>query len=243
MTTDPMLAKVRKLLAKAEDPAATAEEAEVYTAKAAQLIADYGIDRALLASADPSRDPVGDRVVDLDPPYAVDKGELLATVAQRLRCKTVHRTDRGPDGKKLSVHLFGHESDLERTDLLFTSLLMQASTELARVAAPPWENKAAFRRSWLAGYRTAIGDRLRKAEARAETEAASRFQATGTTSSLVLADRSAQVDTALREEYPHLRTARPRTLSGSGATDGWAAGQRADLGGSRLSGSRQALPR
>jgi len=243
MTTDPMLAKVRKLLAKAEDPAATAEEAEVYTAKAAQLIADYGIDRALLASADPSRDPVGDRVVDLDPPYAVDKGELLATVAQRLRCRTVHRTDRGPDGKKLSVHLFGHESDLERTDLLFTSLLMQASTELARVAAPPWENKAAFRRSWLAGYRTAIGDRLRKAETRAETEAASRFQATGTTSSLVLADRSAQVDTALREEYPHLRTARPRTLSGSGATDGWAAGQRADLGGSRISGSRQALPR
>ena len=92
MTTDPMLAKVRKLLAKAEDPAATAHEAEVYTAKAAQLIADYGIDRALLAAADPSRDPVGDRVVDLDPPYAADKAELLATVATRLRCKAVHRT-------------------------------------------------------------------------------------------------------------------------------------------------------
>ena len=69
-----------------------------------------------------------------------------------------------------------------------------------------------------------------------------RFQATGTTSSLVLADRSAQVDSALREEYPRVRTARARTLSGSGVTDGWAAGQRADLGGSRLAGSRQALP-
>jgi hypothetical protein len=31
--------------------------------------------------------------------------------------------------------------------------------------------------------------------------------------------------------YPKLSVARPRSLSGSGLADGWAAGQRADLGG------------
>lgn len=238
---DVMLAKVRKLLAKAEDPAATAEEAETYTAKAAQLIADYGIDRALLAAADPSRDPVGDRIVVLRPPYAVDKAELLDTVAARLRCRAVHRREQTPDGKELSVHLFGHASDLERTDLLFTSLLLQATTELGRVAAPAWEHKAAFRRSWLAGFRTAIGERLRRAEERAAQEAAPRFRAGGREAALVLADRSLEVDSALTQEYPHLRTARPRALSGTGARAGWDAGQRADLGGPRVGGRRAGI--
>ena len=54
---DPILAKVRKLLALAEDPAATTHEAETYTAKATQLIADYGIDRALLAAGRPRPRP------------------------------------------------------------------------------------------------------------------------------------------------------------------------------------------
>jgi hypothetical protein len=52
--------------------------------------------------------------------------------------------------------------------------------------------------------------------------------------SLVLADRSRQVTAAMEAEYPYLRTAKPRILSGSGRAAGWQAGQRADLGGSRL---------
>ena len=75
--TDALLARVRKLLAKAEDPACTPAEAEAFTAKATELIAKYGVDQALLAEADPARDPVGDRVVALDPPYALDKAGLL----------------------------------------------------------------------------------------------------------------------------------------------------------------------
>ena len=158
--TNPILSKVRKLLALAEDPAATEHEAEVYTAKATQLIADYGIDRALLACADPASDPVRDRLVTLDAPYAADKLDLLATIAQRLRCTAVQRTRRGDGPRELSLHLFGHASDLERAELLFTSLLLQSATALARTPVPPREHKAAFRRSWLAGFRMAVGRRL-----------------------------------------------------------------------------------
>ncbi|NYD40724.1 DUF2786 domain-containing protein [Nocardioides panaciterrulae] len=240
---DPILAKVRKLLALAEDPAATEHEAVTYTAKAAQLIADYGIDQVLLAQADPTRDPVGDRVLTMDAPYAADKADLLSTVAGRLRCQTVQRT-RWRDGRKeLSLHLFGHHCDLERTELLFTSLLLQAATGLSRTHVPPGEHKAAFRRSWLAGFRMAIGDRLKAAEQRARAESSDRFREAGSSTELVLADRSALVEAALNQAYPYLTTAPPRQLSGSGGAEGWAAGRRADLGERRVGSARRALPR
>ena len=238
---DPILAKVRKLLALAEDPAATGQEAETYTAKATQLIADYGIDRALLARADPASDPVGNRVITLEAPYAADEVDLLATIAHHLRCAAVRRTRRHQDGKELSLHLFGHRSDLERVEILFTSLLLQSATALARTPVPPREHKAAFRRSWLAGFRMAVGRRLADTEKRSEAAAADRFRASGASSALVLADRTAEVMSAKEAAYPFLRTGRPRSLSGSGAGQGWAAGQRADLGARRVGGPRRSL--
>ena len=225
-----ILAKVRKLLALAEDPAATAQEAETYTDKATQLIADYGIDQALLAAADPDRDRVGDLELDIDAPYAADKADLLSTIAGHLRCRAVSRTRHTGAGKERSMHLFGHASDLERTELLYTSLLLQSASGLTRTPVPTGEHTAAFRRSWLAGFRMSIGNRLAEAEARAETAAEPRFTAAGRSSSIVLADRSAEVESTMHAAYPRLATARPRSLSGSGVADGWAAGQRADLG-------------
>lgn len=224
----PVLAKVRKLLALAEDPAATTAEAETYTAKATQLIADYGIDRALLAAADPARDPIGDRIVVLDAPYAADKADLLVTVATRLRCAAVRRTRRGPglrgSTKELSIHLFGHASDLERSELLFTSLLLQASAAMLVASAESARPKA-FRRAFLLGYAEVIGARL--ARVRQETDDDVTRDRPGT--SLVLADRAAAVDARFEQEFPRLRTLRMTTSSGGGLSAGRVAGARADL--------------
>ncbi len=49
-----LLERVRKLLAKAESAGVTDPEAEALPAKAAELMARYGIDRALLAAARPA---------------------------------------------------------------------------------------------------------------------------------------------------------------------------------------------
>jgi hypothetical protein len=225
-----MLAKVRKLLAKAADPATTTAEAEAYTAKAAALAAAYGIDQALLAAAEPGRDPLGDRVVPLEAPYATDKGDLLSVIAHELRCRAVRRIDRTADGTSVTLHLFGHGSDLDRVELLFTSLLLQATRDLTRTPIPRGEHAAAFRRSWLAGFSYAIQQRLSDAERKAAAEAAPRFAAAGSSAALVLASRSELVEAAMHDAYPQLRTARPRVLSGGGGHHGWAAGQRADLG-------------
>lgn len=235
---DHVLARIRKILAKAENPAASPQEAEAYTAKAAELIAKYGIDHALLAQQDPTSDLVGQRLIVVDPPYAVDKAYLLQRLAGALRCEAVQRRGSVTGAKQLSVHLFGFESDLTRTELLYTSLLLQATSALARIAAPFGESVAAFRRSWLAGFTVAVTDRLRDAETRAQQQAA---QQTGRTTeegersvALVLADRTREVTRAMRATYPHLGTVPPRNLSGSGRAYGYLVGQRADLGGTRV---------
>ena len=51
-TREDVADKVRKLLVKAEDPAATPEEAESCTAKAQQLMTKYAIDLAMVADPD-----------------------------------------------------------------------------------------------------------------------------------------------------------------------------------------------
>lgn len=228
--SEQILAKVRKLLAKAEDAACTPEEAAAFTAKAAELIAKYGVDRALLAAGDPTSDAVGDRTVLLDAPYALDKAGLLAGVATALRCRCVRR--REPAG--LTMHLFGFGSDLERVELLFTSLLVQAAHGLAAASVPAGQQPAAFRRSWLAGFSSAVAARLRAAEAAAS---AARAPAAGPSVALVLADRSGRVRNRVAEVYPRLRTAGPRRLVGGGLGQGYAAGRTADLGGPRLDGA------
>jgi hypothetical protein len=219
---DPLLGRVRKLLAKAEDPACTPAEAEAFTAKAAELIAKYGVDQALLAGTDPALDPVGDRVVAVDPPYSRDKAGLLGTVAIALRCRAVHLERSGT----ARVHLFGHAADLERVELLFTSLLVQAAHGLAAAEVPSFEHPAAFRRSWLAGFTEAIRARLTAAERDAAAGAPG--------AELILVVRTELVDRRRDETYPNLTRLGPRRLAGTGRRQGYAAGRTADLGGTGL---------
>ncbi|HEY6933246.1 MAG TPA: DUF2786 domain-containing protein [Marmoricola sp.] len=234
-THDPILAKVRKLLAQAEDPAATAAEAEAFTAKATRLIADYGIDRALLEEQQPGRDPVGDLVIAMEAPYANEKATLASVVADGLRCRAVVRRRPGTEGTTFSVHLFGRDSDLACVEMLLTSLLLQGTQALVVTPVPPWEHKAAFRRTWWLGFAAAVGKRLAESERRAAQQAEERFAASGTSAALVLADHAREAEEAMRAAYPRLRTAAGRRLMGGGHAHGWASGQRADLGsGARL---------
>jgi hypothetical protein len=239
--TDTILEKVRKLLAKAEDPGCTPEEAAALNDKAAELIAKYGVDRALLADREPGSDLVGDRVVVVPAPYALDKSGLLATIAWALRCRTVRRKEWAAGSYTYSMHLFGFGSDLERVEVLFTSLLVQAAYGLAATPVPHFEAPAAFRRSWLAGFTHAVGRRLRQAEFRAAHDS-DRDGDTGSGRSveLVLADRTDRVDRRVEEMYPRLRHSGPRRLSGSGIEHGYAAGQRADLNGASVGERRSA---
>ena len=237
-----LLDRVRKLLAKAEDEGCTPAEAEALTAKAAELMARYGIDRALLGALRPETDKPADRVFTLANPWADVKRHLLAGLALALRCQCVQT--RSPEGARL--HVFGYTSDLERADILFTSLLVQMARALARQAVPGYGGAArAWRRSWMLGYCTAVVTRVRAAEEAAVTSASqgaagSGAAPAGQSAALVLADRSLVVRRQVAAAYPRLRKTR-LTYSGGGYRNGYREGQKADIGGAKLR-SRPARP-
>ena len=228
---DALLARVRKLLVKAEADGVTPAEAQALTAKAAELMAKYGIDRALLAAARPETDRPGDRVIDIANPWARVQAHLLCGLAAALRCQCVILPAAGPGSR---IHVFGFASDIERTDVLYTSLLLQMWQGLSAVEPPAWSRSTrAWRRSWLLGFATAVVARVRAAEQRAAQRAADVPAGTGPSAALVLADRTEIIERTLRQAYPVTRTSRV-TYSGAGYGTGFAQGQRADIGTSRL---------
>ena len=132
------------------------------------------------------------------------------------------------------IHVFGFASDIERTDVLYTSLLIQMWQGLAATQPPTWaQSPRAWRRSWLLGFATAVVARVRAAEQGAAKRAADTRAGDGRSAALVLADRTAIVERTLRAAYPVTRRSRV-TYSGSGYGNGYAQGQRADIGASRL---------
>ena len=228
-----LLDRVRKLLSKAEDEGCTPHEAEALTAKAAELMARYGIDRALLGALRPETDSVGDRVFDLDNPWAAVKAHLLAGLATALRCQCILLTRREPGSR---VQAFGYLSDLERADILFTSLLVQMARALALQPLPARGGAKAWRRSWMLGFSSAVVARVRAAE---EAAVASASASSGTaagdgpSAALVLADRAVTVRRQAEQAYPRTRRTRV-TYTGNGYADGYAEGQKADIGGAKI---------
>ena len=138
----------------------------------------------------------------------------------------------------MRLHVFGYSSDLERADILFTSLLVQMARALAGQPVPGTGGEArAWRRSWMLGYCSAVVTRVRAAEEAAVASAASAgteaTAADGQRAALVLADRSLVVRRQVAAAYPRLRKARV-TYSGNGYGAGYREGQRADIGGAKL---------
>jgi uncharacterized protein DUF2786 len=222
-----LLDRVRKLLAKAEAEGVTAAEAQALTAKAAELMAKYGIDRALLAAQQPDTDRPDNRIVDIYSPWARVQAHLLCGLAAALRCQCILL----PSEAGQRVHIFGYASDLERADVLCTSVLIQMWHGLAAAEVPAAAASVrAWRRSWLLGFAAAVIARVRAAE---QSAAAAPAQDGSSSAALVLADRSLVIRQHVARAYPVTRTARV-TYSGSGYGDGYAQGKRADIGAGRV---------
>ena len=227
---DRLLDRVRKLLAKAEAEGVTAEEAQALTAKAAELMAKYGIDRALLAAARPETDKPDNRIVQIYNPWARVQAHLLCGLAAALRCQCILLPARA--GQR--VHVFGYASDIERTDVLYTSVLIQMWHGLAAAQLPAWsDSPRAWRRSWLLGYAAAVTAKVKGAEQGAERAAAEAPGAGSSKAALVLADRSLVIRQNVAHAYPVTRTARV-TYTGNGYGAGYSQGKRADIGTRRV---------
>ena len=235
------LDKVRKLLAKAEAEGVTPAEAEALTGKAAELMAKYGIEQAQVTSRDTKAQFTPDnRIIDIGNPWAHVRASLLNGIALAMRCKCVQISSSGPG---VRVHVFGSKADIERAEMLYTSLLLQSASALRNAERPAYvRSTRAWSRSFLLGYNSAVSARVRAAEGTARETARRQDAASGSKSTeLVLVSREAQIKAAVRDVYPRLTT-RKSTYSGGGYGAGNAAGQRANLGGSSVgSGGRRGI--
>ena len=228
-----LLAKVRALLAKAESTTFEAES-EALFAKAHQLMVRNAIDEAVLHGRSAGGE-VGARRVFLDDPYARAKFSLLSEVARASSCRALLSTTYG------FATVFGHGRDLDAVELLYTSLLLQATAGVVS-ARPAGERRlassqvAAFRRSWILAFAQRVGERLELASAATVAEAS---EAHGRNVLPVLAAKDEAVDRHIEEAVPHVRQLRTTASSGEGWRAGFAAGDQAsiqtdgDLGGGR----------
>jgi hypothetical protein len=222
--TDPMLARIRALLAKAESTSFEAE-AEAFTAKAYELMARHAIDAAVVYAQEGSKDqPVTTRL-PVDPPYADAKSLLLQRVAQAGRCRAVSLTGLGME------LLMGFAEDVAATEVLFTSLLLQAQHALAEAAkrAPAGTRvrSQAYRSSFLLAYTARIGERLDEINA-AVVEAVAAEQ--GSAFLPVLVSREEAVEGLVEERCGTLRSSRVRGgYDSAGAASGRAAADQAKL--------------
>ena len=230
--SDRLLDRVRKLLAKAEAEGVTPAEAQALTGKAAELMAKYGIDRALLAARRPETDEPASRLVDIYNPWARVQAHLLCGLAGAMRCQCILLPSGDGDQR---VHVFGYASDIERADVLYTSVLVQMWHGLIATEVPARASSVrAWRRSWLLGFSAAV-------TAKVQAPRPSGWPRQGITdgpaptAALVLADRSLIIRQNVAAAYPTTRTAR-LTYSGSGYGAGYRKGQQADIGAGRMRG-------
>ncbi|MFF4509018.1 DUF2786 domain-containing protein [Streptomyces sp. NPDC001401] len=227
------LETIRALLAKAEDPRTPESEAELARKRAFEMMAKYGVEQAMLNDANPASDAPTDRKIVLDNPWAMERVRLIHRIAVALGCELIH-LGRDGSGPARQVHIFGYASDLQRVELLYTSLLLQMNSGLAAQSVPPGQGARAWRRSWLLGFIHRVGDRIEEAERGAREEAREETSVTGRSAALVLADRKAVVLRNYKQAYPRSRKGGTTTVTGNGYGVGWRAGSRADIGGKRI---------
>ncbi|MFD9716099.1 DUF2786 domain-containing protein [Streptomyces sp. NPDC059076] len=230
-----LLARVKALLRKAEDPAATEDEARTYLEKATGLMAKYGIEQAMLDNRSEPGTPV-DRVIDLAPPYAGEARRLLSQIALQMRCRSVFPGGRNNRNR---IHVFGYEADLRATEILFASLrlqMLQGADRADRLHRPEKEDSRAYKRSWMLGFIREVANRIGTVERRARADAERESGQVGASMdgqsvALVLADRSVVVGARVSARYPKLTDARPPTFKGTGYWQGVADGRRqAEIG-------------
>lgn len=211
-----MLTRIRALLAKAE-ATGFPEEAEALSAKAQELMARHSVDEALLAAGAPAPDTPGACRIGVEPPYEQAKAVLLDAVATANHCRAVWN-----EPLAFST-VVGFEPDLESVELLYTSLLVQATHAMTKAEAAQRaggrKRTKTFRQSFLAAYAHRVGDRL---------AAAAEAAVSGTAASAdllpVLASRAVAVTGRMERMFPETTTTRLR-----GVTDeaGWTEGTRA----------------
>jgi hypothetical protein len=260
--------KIAKLLAKAQDKAASPNEQDAFLAKAQELMTRYAIDEAMVQAAmGEEREEIVKEEITYKGVYAMELMGIGATIAKAQGARIYYSR-----GAKSTVHLHmvGFKKDLDRARMLDASVQIQATAQQMKWARDPenpgiksWMSpmdKFKARRQFLIGYNAGLSSVLyearKAAEAAAKREAAESIVGNDATReqdqkdasesvALVIRNRKQQVNDYFDETYGRgLRKVSRRYSSGGYDANnaGAAAGRRADLStGHKVGGNQRSL--
>jgi len=241
------LRRIRGLLDKAGSTSFGPEADALYD-KAAELMAKHRIDSALLEAgrAHAERSPVVERPVDLGSgQYVRARLQLIHHVARNHGCRLLTHTTR--NGRVATV--VGLDDDCDRVELLYTSLLLQAT----RLAGAAWAargssgSQVAWKREFMFGFAARVGERLAElaALAAADSGGGAERGSGGGAVAIVLAGRSERVDEWMARAYPRVRLLAPAAgfTGHGGLAAGRSSADQADLGSRAVEAGRRALHR
>jgi hypothetical protein len=215
-----VLARVRALLAKAESTQFP-EEAEALSAKAQELMNRHAFERAVLDADKQVKQTAASIRLWLDAPYVDAKSHLVHAIAGANRCRSVLYPHFG------FVALVGESMDLEITELLVTSLLVQATramvAEGSQTTRSGTSRTRSFRQSFLISYARRIGERLGEAGAQAHDPVEDERLLP------VLAERSQVVEETFEKMFTNLTHKSATVTNGAGWEAGRAAADRANI--------------
>lgn len=214
-----VLSRIRALLTKAESTEFP-DEAEALSMRAQEMMARHSIDQALLATGSGTPNEPEGRRLAVDNPYEAPKALLVDVVAAANRCRAVWDRQLG------FATVFGFRPDLSAVELLFTSLLVQATAAMVRAGArrDPYgrSRTRSFRQAFLSAYAHRIGERLLATADEATVRAAA--EPAGANLLPVLAARDHVVDKAFDAIFPDLEY---RRVARRYDRDGWFSGRAA----------------
>lgn len=258
MTEDDRINKILALLAKAEK-SEFPEEAKAYSAKAQALMTQWEIDEAQVAAAAaatgaPAEVPTDKKVWIPGTMYKASTAQLWYQVLQANGVDLVlvagerYYENWKKEGytrpyiRGTYFHLFGFEHNIRMAEMLVASLTIQMETEFrsaevqsrmfAETSSAP--GRVQWKNGFIFGYAAAIGRKLQAAKR--ETVAAS-----GPGTELVLVRRDELVQQAKTLVYPKLGKSSSSAGQGynSSRALGREAGNRADVGGTRIAGQNR----
>lgn len=232
MSSEAVAEKVRKLLAKAE-ATSNANEAEAFSAKAAQLMTAHRLDAQALRESLRRGALRVDRLPLGRGAYVRARLALLGAVARHHDVKVVYET--GPTGT--TALLAGFDDDLRSTRMFYESLHTQAAGQMASIRKATPAATQRFRRSFLFGYAARVGELL-GASANARQRPAAETAADSLLPDVL--ERRTRVEAYAATAFGRVHAARPATPAiAAGFDHGHAAAGRADLGRRRLHGRPQ----
>lgn len=226
---------IAQLLAKAEST--TPEEAEALTEAAERLMVKHMIDQATIdarrSKSGKTKEQIVERSMEFKGAYRLEMEHLAGSVMYGLGGLRGMKQTHG--NKSITFWVIGFESDVDQAYTLIQSLHIQAT-----VAVRSWwrEHKSSYaghttyeqeaaRRSFMRGFGTGAGKRILDSKSDIVAEATSGTE-------LVLVNRDAEVQEHMDGKNTRKGRAHSGRTDGSAMGRGYAAGQKANTGGTAV---------